>query len=429
MITLLRADRLIDGTGADPVENAILVIEDGKIAGIHQGAVPDGLAGAEVLEFPGCTILPGLIDTHVHLNLPGDGTTLEEAMRESLGVMVATSTQAAARALAAGITTVRDVGAFATTAIDVRRAQQLGYVTGARVMACGQPITITGGHTWYMGGEADGVDALRRKVRDMCKQGAEFIKVMGSGGGTLGTASWLPAYSQDEMTALADEAHRNGRMITVHCLCAASIDYAVAAGVDQIEHAGFITDAAGKQEFDPAVADRLAASGIPVTSTLAVGGTVLNALCLKGELTPFEQQVKARWLVMAADNLAQFAKLGAAGVRFVAGTDAGWRFTTIDSLPLEMELMQVGGYSAMEVLVSATGRAAEVIGIADRTGTLTPGRLADVIVVDGDPLVNLDVLRDPRLILQAGVRHAPAGRAAMSPQAAFLTDLTGGTGA
>ena len=424
MTILIRADRLIDGTGAQPVENATLVVEAGKVAGILIGEIPERFSGAEVLNFPGGTIMPGLIDTHVHLNLPGDGSTLEEAMREAPGVMVATGTHSILRALGAGITTVRDVGAYQTTSIDLRRAHQLGYVTGARVLACGQPITITGGHTWYFGGEADGIEGLRRKVRHMIKQGAEFIKVMGSGGGTLGTASWLPAYSQDEMLALADEAHRNDRKITVHCLCAASIDFAINAGVDQIEHAGFIANAHGTQVYDPAVADRLAASGIPVTSTLAVGGTVLNALCLKERLTPIEQAMQTRWRVMMADNMAQFSQLVAAGVTFVAGTDAGWRFTTIDSLPLEMELMQAGGFSALEAITAATGSAASIIGIDDQTGTLATGKEADVIVVQGNPLTDLDALRDVRLILQGGVKHPAAGREAMTPQAAFCTDLS-----
>ncbi|WP_454858003.1 amidohydrolase family protein [Rhizobium binxianense] len=419
----MRADRLIDGTGAGPVEKPILVIDGDKIAGVEQGSVPEGLSDAEILDFPGGTILPGLIDTHVHLNLPGNGGMLEEAMHESMGVMMATTVQSAATALAAGITTVRDVGAYGTTSIDLRRAQQLGYAKGARVMACGQPITITGGHTWYMGGEADGVDELRRKVRDMIKQGAEFIKVMGSGGGTRGTASWLPSYCQEEMNAIVDESHRNERRVTVHCLCAESIDIAIRAGVDQIEHAGFITGADGAQKYDPAVAERLAASGIPVTSTLAVGGTVLNALSLKDSLNAAEQQMKARWEVMAADNLVQFDRLSKAGISFVAGTDAGWRFTTMDSLPLELELMRMGGYSALEAIVSATGRAAKVIGIDGKTGTLTAGKSADVIVVEGNPLDTLDALRDPRLIMLAGARYAPAGRAAMSPQAAFATIL------
>ena len=174
-----------------------------KVVGVYQGRPPEGVvtADAEILDFPGCTIMPGMIDTHVHLNLPGDGTSLEEAVREPEGVLVATSAFTAARALAAGITTVRDVGALGSTAIHIRRALELGHGEGPRVLACGQPMTITGGHTWYFGGEADGEDELRRKVRHMAKLGADFIKVMGSGGGTMNTMSWHPSYTRQELSS------------------------------------------------------------------------------------------------------------------------------------------------------------------------------------------------------------------------------------
>jgi imidazolonepropionase-like amidohydrolase len=386
------------------VTDAVLVLEQGRVVGIHQGQPPEGLvtANAEVLEYPGCTIMPGMIDTHVHLNLPGDGTVLEEAMREAEGVLVATSAFAVAKALAAGITTVRDVGAFGSTAIHLRRALELGHGHGARVLACGQPITITGGHTWYFGGEADGEDELRRKVRHMAKLGADFIKVMASGGGTVNTISWRPSFSREELAAIADEAHRLGRKIAAHCLCAEATDYAIDAGVDQIEHAGFIVDANGNQSYDPAVADRLARSRIPVTSTLAVGGSIVNTLSAKAERTPAEDAFLERWRKTHAVNLMQFRKLREAGVEFVAGTDAGWRFTRIDGMPLEISLMHEGGMSPMEAIVAATGNAARVIGIGDKVGTLRKGLAADVIVVGGNPLDNLDALRDVRLIMQDG---------------------------
>lgn len=412
MTMLLRADRLIDGTGAAPLTNAVLAVDDDKIVGVFQGQPPDGLATAqaEVLDFPGCTIMPGMIDTHVHLNLPGDGTSLEDAVREPEGVLVATSVFTAARALAAGVTTVRDLGAFGRTAIDVRRALELGYGVGPRVLACGQPITITGGHTWYFGGEADGEDDLRRKVRHMAKIGADFIKVMGSGGGTVNTMSWLPSYRREELLALADEAHRLGRKITVHCLCAESIDYAIDAGVDQIEHAGFIVDGQGNQRFDPKVAEKLARSGIPVTSTLAVGGAVVNTMTAKATRTPAEEALLTRWIRMLDENLKQFRRMHEMGVKFVAGTDAGWRFTPFDGLPLEMALMHEGGMPRMDSIVAGTGFAAEVIGIGHKVGTLAPGLAADVIVVGGDPSDDLGALRDLRLVVQAGqVRSRTSG--------------------
>lgn len=404
MTAIIRADRLIDGTGAAPLENAVLVVENGKIAGVYQNQAPDSVVppDAKTLDFPSCTIMPGMIDTHVHLNLPGDGTLLETAVREPDEVLVATSAFTAQRALAAGITTVRDLGASGTTVINLQRALELGHGIGPRILSCGQPITITGGHTWYFGGEADGVDALRRKVRHMAKIGANFIKVMGSGGGTVNTLSWRPSYNRDEMKALADEAHALDRKIAVHCLCAESIDYAVDAGVDQIEHAGFIVDSKGNQKFVPAIAEKLGKSGIPVTSTLAVGGAVVEVMTAKKDRTPVEDAFLERWIKMLDDNLAQFRQLRDAGVPFVAGTDAGWRFTPFDGLPLEMELMHRGGMSTMEAITAGTGFAAKVIGIDDKVGTLTKGLAADVIVVGGNPLDNLGALRDLKLVMQAG---------------------------
>jgi imidazolonepropionase-like amidohydrolase len=407
LATVIQADRLIDGTGAAAIDDAVLVVEGGKIKAVLQGTAPAGAAqdNSEYLKFRGCTILPGLIDTHVHLNLPGDGTVLEDAVRETDGVLVATSAWCAGRALKAGITTVRDVGGARTTVFDLRRALALGHGEGARILACGQPITITGGHTWYFGGEADGEDALRRKVRHLAKLGADFIKVMASGGGTVNTMSWLPSYSREELTALADEAHRLGRKITAHCLCAAATELVVEAGFDQIEHGGFLVSPDGRQEFVPKTAEKVARAGVPVTSTLAVGGFMLKVLREKQKnepLSPEDQCALDRWLRMFDDNLSQFRRMREAGVTWIAGTDAGWRFTAIEGLPLELELMQQGGFSAIEAIAAATGKAAEVLGIDDRLGTLKPSLVADVLVVGGNPLDDIRRLKDVRLVMQDG---------------------------
>jgi len=410
--TIVYADRLIDGTGAAPVADAILVIADGRVRDVFAGRLPDGALpeGAIEIRMPGCTLLPGLIDAHVHLNLPGNGVTLETAVRETDGVLTATATLSAVRALQAGITTVRDLGGARGTIFDVRRAFELGHGHGARIVACGQPITITGGHTWYLGGEADGPEGLRRKVREMAKLGADYIKVMATGGGTLNTMSWLPSYSREELAALADEAHRLGRTITAHCLCAEAIDWVVEAGFDGIEHAGFLVDKSGKQVFVPEIAERAARAGIPCTTTLAVGGFMLRALRAIERRTPEEHAALDRWEIMFDDNLSQFRKMREAGVTWVAGTDAGWRYTTIEGMPLELELMHQGGMPALEAIHAGTGRAAKVLGIADKVGTLRPGMIADVIAVPGNPIDDLSRLEDIRLVLQGGeVRVQRAG--------------------
>lgn len=418
MRSFIRARRLIDGKGGVMTGQPVVEIDGAKIMAIHDGGTPEG---AQVQDFGDATILPGLIDTHVHLNLPGTGLLLEEAMREGQEIMLAASMGAAAMALGSGTTTVRDVGCFGTTAFSARRTISLGYARGARIMAAGAPITITGGHTWPMGGEADGEDTLRRKVRQMIKDGAEFIKVMGSGGGTIGTASWRPAFSQAEMDAIVDESHRNERRVSVHCLCAESIDIAIRAGVDQIEHAGFITGPGGGQEYDPAVAERLAKSGIPVTTTLAVGATAINATRALLVRSPEQEAFLSRWERTMQDNLSQFSRLSEAGVTFVAGTDAGWRFTSFDSLVLEMQMMERGGASRADCITAATGLAAEVIGIADR-GRIGPGLLADLIVVKGNPLEDLASLHDLELILQGGVRHMPTPRDQRTAHAMCVPD-------
>ncbi|MFC4671572.1 amidohydrolase family protein [Seohaeicola nanhaiensis] len=416
MRSFIRAERLIDGKGGVITGQPVVEIEGTRIKGVHKAA-PEG---AQVQDFGDATILPGLIDTHVHLNMPGNGMLLEEVMREGPEVLLATSMGSSAAALGAGITTVRDVGCFGTTAFSVRRTLELGYARGARVMAAGAPITITGGHTWYMGGEADGEAALRQKVRALIKDGAEFIKVMGSGGGTIGTASWRPAFTQAEMNAIVEESHWNERRVTVHCLCAESIDIAINAGVDQIEHAGFIRKNA-PQQYNAQVAERLAKSGIPVTTTLAVGATAINAMRQMQQRDAEQEAFLGRWERMLAENVEQFTKLSEAGVTFVAGTDAGWRFTSFDSLVLEMQMMQQGEMPVAECITAATGRAAEVIGLDDR-GRIEAGLLADLIVVKGNPLDDLAALHDLELILQGGVAHPPSPRAHRAPQAMIVPE-------
>jgi imidazolonepropionase-like amidohydrolase len=236
----------------------------------------------------------------------------------------------------------------------------------------------------------------------MAKLGADFIKVMGSGGGTPGTKVWLPSFSREEIAAVTEEAHRLDRKISVHCLCAEAMDYAADAGVDQIEHASFMVDRARTQVFVPAVAHKIAQSGVFVTATLAVTLHPIQALMAKERRTPEEQAYVENSQATHEENLRLFALLLDAGVRFVAGTDAGWLFTTFGSIVDEMELMHEGGMSAVETIASATSRAAEALGIKDKVGTIREGYEADIIVVEGNPAENLGTLRNVRMVMQAG---------------------------
>jgi imidazolonepropionase-like amidohydrolase len=404
-VTVIRAARLIDGSGRPPLEAPVIVVRGTKIEAVLQGEPPAGVldGASQVLDLPDCTVLPGLIDMHVHLNMPGDGTAADQWMYQPDGVLTAQAAFGAQTALNAGITTVRDCGSRGNTAFDLRRARELGYGRGSRLVLSGQPITITGGHGWWLGGEADGPEGLRHKVRSLVKSRADFIKVLGSGGGTPNTISWQPAFRREEFTALVDESHRLGRPITIHCLNAAAIELAVDAGADQIEHAGFILDDYGHQQYVPAVGDKLAAAGVAITSTLAVGGYCVLRMREKESLTPEEEAFLRRWEMMLEANLGQLAKMHEAGVPIVAGTDAGWRFTPFDGLPEELALMCRSGMPAMDVILAATSRAAAVMGRGNEIGSVTGGLEADLIAVLGDPLSDIRKLRDLRLVMQAGV--------------------------
>jgi len=417
MDTVIKAKKLIDGSGSVPVDDPVVVVRDTKIIGVYQGEVPEKILStdAQTLEYPESTLLPGLIDCHVHLNLPGDGTEFVDSVAEPDGFLVATSAYNARTALEAGITTLRDTGGRGSTTFELRRALQHGYGTGSRLILCGQPITITGGHAWYFGGEADGVEGVRQKAREMVKLGADFIKVMGTGGGTPGTISWLPSFRREEIEAVIDEAHRLARKISIHCLCAEAIEFAAEAGVDQIEHASFLVNEAGAQKFVPAVADTIARSGAMVTGTLAVGSYVVSTMRAKERRTREEQELLDRWEIMLEDNLRQFSGLLQAGVQFVAGTDAGWRFTPFDSLVEEMHLMQSGGLATAEAIVAATSRAARALGIESEVGTVQEGFGADIIAVDGDPLEDLYALKKVRMVMQAGHVHVHREHARSQP--------------
>lgn len=401
---LISAGRLLDGLGGPVRAPGAVLVRDGRIAEVFGGVPPPEAVPPDVerVALPDCTLLPGLIDAHVHLCLPGDGTPFPEAVAEPRGVVQAIALRNAQTALRAGITTLRDCGGFPDVLFALRRAISRGYAQGPRLVLAGWPLTITGGHCHYFGGEADGVEGVRAKVRETIKLGADYIKAMGSGGGTPGTQPWRASYDAAEVRALVDEAHRFGLRATLHCLCAEAIDHAVAAGADEIQHAWFLTGPDTPQQLDPVVADRLAAAGIPICPTLSVSRHLLRAVAAAPGGA--DAATTARWRRTEAETLRITAELRRRGVPLVAGSDAGWRYSPFDALLDDLELMARAGMPPAECLVAATSAAARALALDGETGAIRPALAADLLAVAGRPDDDLAALRSVRFVMLAGRR-------------------------
>ena len=393
---LLTNARVIDGTGRAPLERASVRIENGRIAEVRELALtsPDG-----VLDLDGRTVMPGLIDAHAHLSSdvtrsPGCGPPPalhgELPRPRELGYFVLAKT--ARELLAAGITSVRDVGSYDDEAIVLREAVRLGIIEGPRILSCGRIISATapGGaifKTMYR--EADGPDDMRKAVREQLRRGADFIKLMATGARSVLAEDPEPAQmTAAELGAIVDEAHRLSVRVAAHAEGLEGARLAVDGGVDTIEHGLSL-------HRDVALLDAMARHGIVLVPTLSTFHDLAERFT--DEFAPALVEQAKRQLEEA------YATLLAArscGVTLAMGHDSG----PPGDNALELVRMVQGGLTALEGIAAATHGSARALGLDD-VGTITPGALADLLVVDGDPLADIRIVRDPRRIwtvVQAG---------------------------
>ncbi len=393
----IRAGRLIDGRGGLPLTDGAVLIEGQRIVAAGRAtevlASPD--ASVQELSFPDGTILPGLIDVHAHLTFGTGGRTYEQVMREdSDDLMLVRAVRNCQLHLAAGVTTVRDCGARNDTTLSLRDAAAAGLFPSPRLLVSGPPLTITGGHFWWCNGEADGVEGVQRQARLLLKRGVDFLKIMASGGGTLGTNQAAATYSADEIAAAVREAHMLGKLTTAHCLAAESVANAVEGGIDQVEHINFIHPDRSRR-FDEGTAARIVERGIYVSPTIQTGYRQIERLAANGmdraRLSDLQYKLDTK-----LDFVRRFHELGA---RIVSGTDA---IATFGDYAIGLELLVRAGLTPMQVIMSATSVAAEAIGLGQVIGTLEPSKEADVIVVNGDPAVDVQCMGSVALVVRGG---------------------------
>ncbi len=392
----------LDGTGAEPRTGATLTVRDGVIVGV--GGADNVPRDATVLDLREYTVLPGLVNMHAHTMLPGDGTPFAEWMELPDELLLLAAHANAMTALRSGVMTIRDCGGKGQLMFRLRDAIVRGIVPGPRFVLSGRPLTITGGHCRYFGGEVDGADAMRRAARQLLKEGADFIKIMASGGGTVGTYPQFPAFDVDELAAAIGEAHKVGKRASCHCTATAAVALALDAGVDHIEHCNFTAPDA-QWRYDEAVARRVADAGAYVTPTLQVGVDSMAAMIerhAQGIATPQEAEIVTRTPNRNADTIANTRYLHELGVPIVAGNDAGWRFTGFDTFYRELECLTMAGLTPLEAIYAATGRAAAACQLGGVIGTVAIGCAAGLIAVAGDPLADLSVLAQPSVVIQSG---------------------------
>jgi len=383
---VLRAPRLLDGTGAQPVADAAVLIRGGRIVHASPAAdLPTAAAGAEVREFPGCTLLPGLVDVHVHL-VASAGPDLAADVPRSEAERTLAAVRNARRQLDQGVTLVRDLGAPGAEVVAVARAIEAGTLEGPRVLAAGPAVTMTGGHIAYLGRVADGPDAMRAAVRGNLAMGARCIKVVATGGVlTMGIDPREPAYTQPELDALVDEAHRLGMTVAAHAIGEGGVAAALRAGVDSVEHGMFLDDAA---------IELFLATGARYTPTFCAPHGILA-----GPSVP--DWIKDRARPAAEAHGDSFRAAVKAGVLVVAGTDAGTPDNPHGGVAREVAFMVEAGMDVLLAVRAATAEAADLLGDPDR-GVLRPGAHADVLVAGGDVAADVTALHRPAAVFQGG---------------------------
>lgn len=402
MTQVVLAGRLIDGTGGAVQHQRALYIEDGNIQAIGPaGEVP---SDAEVLDFSQCSILPGLIDCHVHLVFSHSADALRDVLADDDQQLLLRGVASARLALGTGITTVRDLGGRGGVTFRLRDAIEQRLIAGPRILAAGSPITITGGHCHFLGLEADGEAAVRVAARQQLKSGANCLKIMATGGRmTPGTNVGMAQYTVAEIRAAAEEARRAQVTLAAHAIGTDGIRKAVGAGVNTIEHCSWLAQTPSA-EFDERVAVQMAEQGTAAVPTLTPVKRAMAAT-----LENLSEGLREH-IALRAELLGCLRKMTALGVSILAGTDAGVAWTPFDSLPDELEaLVSDVGLTPMQAIQAATGNAARVLGLDRRLGTLVAGRVADLIAVEGDPSVSISDIRAARTVMKAGVVVARNG--------------------
>ncbi len=404
--TLITADRLIDSRGGSPIEQGAVLLEGDKIVAVGRAEdvrAPEA-ASVEVSDYPGCTVMPGMVDCHTHHNGFGDGRMGDDLALLPDEILTVQAARNARASLYSGVTTIRENGPKNVTMFRLRDSINAGLTIGPRMTLCGRPVAIIGGHMGYFGGEVTGPNQTRALTRQLIKEGADYIKITATGGSTRTSFRFRHSFNLDELKAITSEARKFGKLTATHSMSNAGISNSLEASVDMIIHCNY-REPDGSDNFREDIAERIGEQGAYVNPTLHVARSSAWKLTHKRDsegVTPDEEaqieDSRAR-MEVGLDHTRRMIEMG---LRVITGSDSSWGDYKLGNTVYETELLVHAGYTPMQGVLSVTSWAAAALNMDDRVGTLEPGKEADVLVVKGNPAQEINDLWNVEDVYFAG---------------------------